>query len=106
MLEDDQGGESRDFLQLFCTFFRTERVRKMYILSYFSMNFHAVKWKTLNLFAATEYLNVLCYGMRCIFLHKFEQRFSYIARACVEKYTVLENDSYIVTCCRNDKVSV
>ena len=60
--------------------------------------------KTLNFFAATEYLSFF-YAMRCIFIHKFEQSLSYIARACVEKYTVLENDSYIVTFCRNDKVS-
>ena len=41
----------------------------------------------------------------CIFLHKFEQRLSYIARACVEKYTELENDYYTVTCYRHDKIS-
>ena len=41
----------------------------------------------------------------CVFLHKFKQRLSYIAWACVEKYTVLENDSYIMTCCRNDGAS-
>ena len=45
------------------------------------------------------------YAARYIFLHEFEQRISYIARTCVKKYTVLENDSYIMTCCRNDKVS-
>ena len=60
--------------------------------------------KTLNLFAATYSLSVF-YATRFIFLLKFEQRLSYIARACQEKYTVLENDTNIVTCCRNDKVS-
>ena len=33
------------------------------------------------------------YAKCCNFLHKFEQRLSYIARACVEKCTVLENGS-------------
>ena len=45
------------------------------------------------------------YATPCNFLHKFEQRLSYIAQAWVEKYTLLENDSYTMTCCRNDKVS-
>ena len=42
------------------------------------------------------------YDTHCNFLHKLKQRFSYIARACMDKYTLLENDSYTMTCCRND----
>ena len=68
------------------------------------MNFLAVKWKNLE-FIRSGGVSKCFYAMRCIFLHKFEQRLSYIARACVDKYKVLENESYIVTCCRNDKVS-
>ena len=37
------------------------------------------------------------YATHCIFLHKFEQRVSYIAQAYVEKYTMLDADSYIMT---------
>ena len=58
------------------------------------MNFHAVKEKNLDFFRRDGISK--CF----FFLHKFEQRVSYIARACVEKYTVLEKDSYIVICCR------
>ena len=68
------------------------------------MNFYAVKWKNLE-FNRSEGIFKRFYAKHCIFLHKFEQSLSYIARACVEKKTVLENDAYIVTCCRNDKVS-
>ena len=71
------------------------------------MNFHAVKCKNLVFIrsdAAMEYLSVF-YATRCIFLHKFEQRLEYIARARVEKYTVHDIDSYIMTCCGNDNVS-
>ena len=42
-----EGGDPRDFLQLFCTCIRTERVRKCSSFSYFSMKFHAAKWKNL-----------------------------------------------------------
>ena len=45
------------------------------------------------------------YATRGSFPHKLGQRLSYIERACVEKYTVLENDSYTMTCRRNEKVS-
>ena len=69
-----------------------------------SMNFHAVKWKNLE-FIRSDGICKCFYATCCIFLHKFEQRFSYIARACEENYILLEIDSYIVTCCRNDKVS-
>ena len=68
------------------------------------MNFHVEKWKNLQ-FIRSDRISKCFYTTRCIFIHKFKQSLSYIARACVEKYTVLENDSYTVTCCRNDKVS-
>ena len=68
------------------------------------MNFHAVKWKFLVFIrkdGISKWLNVT----HCNFLLNFEQRLSYFAQACVERYTVLENDSYTMTCYRNDKVS-
>ena len=68
------------------------------------MNFHAVKWKNLE-FIRSDGIPKSFYATRCIFLHKFEQRLSYIALDCVEKYTVLKNDSYTMTCCRKDKIS-
>ena len=68
------------------------------------MNFHAVNSKNLE-FIRSDGIPKCFYFKRCIFIHKFEQRLSYIARACVEQYSMLENDSYIVTCCINKKVS-
>ena len=68
------------------------------------MNFHAVKWKNL-VFIRSNGKSKCFYARRCNFQHKFVHRLSYIARACVEKYTVFDNNSYIMTCCRNDKVS-
>ena len=56
------------------------------------MNFHVVKWENLVFIPETEYLSI--FMLHTNFLHKFEQRLSYIARAWVEKYTVLENDLY------------
>ena len=53
---------------------------------------------------ANEYLIVFD-AIRCITLYKFEQRRSYIALPRVEKQSMLENDSYKMSCCRNDKVS-
>ena len=67
-----------------------------------SMNFHAVKRKNLK-FIRSDRISECFYTAHCIFLHKFEESLSYIARACVEKYTVLENDR--VTCCRKDRVT-
>ena len=57
----------------------------------------------LFIFAAMEYLSV--FMLHTNFLHKFEQRVPHFARTCVEKYIVVENGSYIMTYCRNDKVS-
>ena len=48
---------------------------------------------------------LMFYAIHCNFLHKFERRLSCIAGACVEKRIVFENDSYIMTFCRNDNVS-
>ena len=71
--------------------------------SKFSMNFRAAKWKNL-VYIRSDGISKCFYATRCTFLQKFERRLSYIAQACVEKYTVLENYSFVVTCCRNDKV--
>ena len=76
----------------------------MFIFYKIPLKIHAVKRKNLE-FIRSDGIPKCFYATRCIFLHKFERRLSYIARACVEKFTVLENDSYIVTCCGNDKVS-
>ena len=63
------------------------------------MNFHAAKWKNLE-FVRSEGIS------KCFMLHAvFFYTSSYIAGACVEKYSVLENDSNIVTCCKYNKVS-
>ena len=44
--------------------------------------------------------------LRAVFFYTSSRKMlSYVSRACVEKYTVLENDSNTVTCCRHDKVS-
>ena len=43
------GGESLDFLQLFCTCIRTEQVRKTLIIFLILNEFHVVKWKNLEL---------------------------------------------------------
>ena len=68
------------------------------------MNFHALKWK-IYVFIRSDGISEYFYATRCIFLHKFEQRLSNIAGSCVEEYTMLDNESYTMTCCRNDKVS-
>ena len=68
------------------------------------MNFRALKWKIL-VYIRSYGISKFIYATPGIFLQKFEQRLSNIARTCVEKYTVLDNESYRVTCCRNDKVS-
>ena len=68
------------------------------------MNFHAVKMKNL-VFIRSDGISKCFYATHCNFLNKFDQRLSSIAGACVEKYTWLENDSHVMTCCRNDKVS-
>lgn len=82
-----KGGESRDFFAVNLYPFRTEWIRKTFIFFfYFSMNFHAVKWRNL-VFIRSDGIS------KCFMLHKFEQRLSYIARACDEKYIGLENDS-------------
>ena len=54
------------------------------------MNFHAVKWKNL-VFICSDGISKSFYATRCNFLHKFEERLSYIAQACVEK-RLLYND--------------
>ena len=74
----------------------------MFIIFLIFNEFQKVE-KYLSLFAATEYLSV--FMLRAVFVYTTSSKVSYIAPACVEKYTVLENDSYTVTCCRNDKVS-
>ena len=68
------------------------------------MNVHVVKWKNL-IFICSKGVFKSFYAICPVFLHKFKQRLSYVAQVCEEKYTVLENASYIITCCRNGKVS-
>ena len=85
-----QGGESRGFLQLFCTYIRAERVRKLFIIFLILNEFSCCKVENL----CSDGISKCSYATRCIFIHKFEQRLSYVARTCVEKYTKLDNDSY------------
>ena len=58
--------------------------KKMFIIFLSLMNFHAIKWKNLVFIRSDGISKCFC-ATRCNFLHKFEQRLSYIARACVEK---------------------
>ena len=56
-----------DFLQFFCTSIRTERTRKMFLIFLILNEISCGKVeKTLNLFAATEYLSV---SMRAVFFY-------------------------------------
>ena len=91
----------------FCSYFVPvfgQQVRKMCIIILILNEFSCGKVeKPFFLFAATEYLSV--FMLHTNFLHKFEQRLSHIAQTCVEKYIMVENGSYIMTYCRNNKVS-
>ena len=94
-----QGKESCDFWQLFCTCIRTERVRNMSIFFHFSTNFHAVKCKSL-IFIRSVFM------LRAVFSYSSSSKeFHTLLQLVWKKYTVLENDFYIITCCRNYKVS-
>ena len=77
-----------------CTCIRTERLRKMFIIFQFSTNFHMVKCKNFVFIRRVLMLRAV---------------FSYTSSS-KEFRTLLElvwkkNDSYIMTFCRNDKVS-
>ena len=91
LVTNPQGGESRDLLRLFytCTCIWKERVRKLFIISLYSINFHAVKGRHLAFIRI--YRLFKGFLLRAVFSHA--------------NSSVYENVSYIMACCKSEEVS-
>ena len=99
-----QGGESRDFLQLFCTCIRTVRVRKMVIIFLILNDFFAVKWKNL-VFIRSDGMS-MCFMLQAVLFYTSSSKdFNTLLQLMWKNKRVLENNPYIMTCCRNDQIS-
>ena len=57
-----QGGESRDLLRLMCSFIRTERVRKLFMIFLILIEFSCGKVQGF-FFATRDHLSVLFYSI-------------------------------------------
>ena len=70
----------------FSTYIRTERVRKLIIISLILNEFSSGEVQIPCRFCSLS-LDKSRFHERCIFPHKFEQCMKVFARACVDKYS-------------------
>ena len=68
-------------------------------LNQYSFNFRAAKCRYLVSFAVAGLLRVLCYALY------FPTQPRAKNRGCLQKYSVHEDVSYMVACCKSDEVS-